>query len=374
MKKILKKSFVRIVMFLNIACIIFLLLSDLAPVLQPVTFWPIALTGIAFPLLAICTLLFMTFWLVVNKKKSLYSLAALLISFPNLATTFPLQFNSDFEVNRPGDDLRILSWNVELMGYNAYDSIEAIRGNKTILSQIKNSNADVLCLQEFFSSIEPGSHYNLIDSIRKTANYPYYYFSRDIPKFDEKFFSGSIIFSRYPIVDSAKILFPEGFAGSVIRAGIAFNHKTIDVFTSRLQSLKFQSKEYRELHQIKTGEIKNLESSKNILQKIRASYSEKVDQTLLIQRMIAKSNRPVIYTGDMNDVPISYAYSAIKGDLKDAWKNKGSGLGRTFRYISPTLRIDQIFYSDFFKAAQVKRIITNASDHYGLLADFSIKK
>lgn len=374
MKRSVEKSLVRIIVFLNICCVILLLISDLAPLANPVSLWPVAVTGIIFPLLAIGTLLFAVFWLIMDRKKSWYSFLALLISFPNLATTFPFQFSHEFELQKPSNTLRVMSWNVELMGYNTADSVEAIRGNKIIFKEIKQSNADVICLQEFFSSVEPGSHYNLIDSIKKTAGYPYYYFSRDIPKFDEKFFSGSIIFSRYPIIDSAKILFPEGFPGSVIRAGILFNNYPIDVFTSRLQSLKFQSKEYRQLHQIKTGEVKDLESSKNILQKIRASYIEKVDQTLLIKRMIAKSRRPTIYTGDMNDVPISHAYNTVKGEMKDAWKSKGSGLGRTFRYISPTLRIDQVFYSNHFKAAQVKTIITNSSDHYGLVADLDIKK
>jgi endonuclease/exonuclease/phosphatase (EEP) superfamily protein YafD len=90
--------------------------------------------------------------------------------------------------------------------------------------------------------------------------------------------------------------------------------------------------------------------------------------------MIHSSKHPVIFTGDMNDVPSSYTYATIKDNLSDAWADKGFGLGRTFRFISPTLRIDYIFFSDFFNVMQAKRIITTSSDHYGLVTDLSIKK
>ncbi|MBK7123675.1 MAG: hypothetical protein IPH68_13225 [Chitinophagaceae bacterium] len=46
--------------------------------------------------------------------------------------------------------------------------------------------------------------------------------------------------------------------------------------------------------------------------------------------------------GDFNDVPNSYTYFTLKGNLQDAFLKKGSGFGRTLNFISPTLRIDYI--------------------------------
>ncbi len=60
--------------------------------------------------------------------------------------------------------------------------------------------------------------------------------------------------------------------------------------------------------------------------------------------------------------------------MYDAWLNKGFGTGRTFKYISPTLRIDYIFYDSNFKNLQTGKIITSGSDHYGLVTDIVLKK
>jgi endonuclease/exonuclease/phosphatase family metal-dependent hydrolase len=60
--------------------------------------------------------------------------------------------------------------------------------------------------------------------------------------------------------------------------------------------------------------------------------------------------------------------------MQDAFLKKGSGIGRTFSSISPTLRIDYIFTDSHFKIKQFNRIVKNYSDHYMLVADMELKK
>ena len=61
--------------------------------------------------------------------------------------------------------------------------------------------------------------------------------------------------------------------------------------------------------------------------------------------------------------------------MSNAWTNKGFGIGKTFKYISPTLRIDHIFFNNYFSETQIKRIISgNESDHYGLISDLQLIK
>ena len=81
----------------------------------------------------------------------------------------------------------------------------------------------------------------------------------------------------------------------------------------------------------------------------------------------------MIFCGDVDDVPNSYAYFTIKGNLDDAFIRRGRGLGRTFRFISPTLRIDYIFADKQLKTKQYTKLDVPFSDHYPLIADFEIK-
>lgn len=376
MTKQLKKIFLKTIFVTNITCALFLLVSNLAPVINPVILWPIGLLGILFPLLLLATFIYLIFWLFIQPKKSSISILVILISIPNIIPSFAFNLSQKFKPVKQSGNIRVVSWNVELMNYNAKDSMTAIKNNAVILKELHDTDADIICLQEFFSAIVPGNHYNLMDSISRTMGYPYYYFSKDYPKFNEKYYSGSIIFSRYKIYDTVKTVFPGLFAGSIIKTGIIINTDTVDIFTTRLQSVRFLSNEYIQLHNIKNGSDSAFIGSKNIIRKLKNGYRQRAEQANTVNKLIAQSTRPVIFAGDLNDVPVSYTYSKVKENLSDAWINKGSGIGRTFKFISPTLRIDHIFYNKFFNASQTNLIITrDASDHFGLISDlFLIKK
>ncbi len=375
MNKPFKIIFLRIVFFCNIFCILVLLVSNAAPYLNPYQWWPVALAGIIFPFLLITTLLFFFFWLPVRPRKAVFSLIAILISIPNISITFGHAISSKFNPIKKNGDIRLLTWNTGLMNYTAPDSNTAILNNAVIFRKLKEADADIICLQEFFTAVVPGNHYNFIDSIAKKMNYPYHYFSFDISKFDGKFYSGSIVFSRYAMIDTQKIDYPKPFYGSIIKAGVIISGDTIDIITTRLQSFQLQHNEYRELNNIKNGIDNGLTGSKNIIYKLRLGYKRRVEQIKMVKGIITKSNRPLIFSGDLNDVPVSYTYSEVRNKLKDAWITKGTGLGRTFVYLSPSLRIDQIFFNVHFRARQVKRIFAEgASDHHALVADLVLEK
>jgi endonuclease/exonuclease/phosphatase family metal-dependent hydrolase len=82
-----------------------------------------------------------------------------------------------------------------------------------------------------------------------------------------------------------------------------------------------------------------------------------------------------VLTGDFNDVPNSYTYFTVNGsNLQDAFLKKGFGIGRTYSYLSPTLRIDYIFTTKDFSILQFNRVVKDYSDHYMLVADMQLKK
>ncbi|RYY71306.1 MAG: hypothetical protein EOO13_03615 [Chitinophagaceae bacterium] len=376
MNSTLKKRLTGSLFIINIGCIVLALLGALAPYADPFKYWPVAIAGLLFPGVIVLVVFFGITWLFIKKKRALYSLTTMLICIPAVYITFGIHPFSSFSEPKDKAALRVLSWNVGLMNYTETDTIVAIKNNITIFQKIKATNADVVCLQEFFSEIVPGHHYNIMDSLARNLGYPYYYFSRDVAKVDGNFFSGSIIFSRHKIVDSSRSVFPLTglYAGSIIRTGILMDKDTINVYTSRLQLMRFQGDEYQELHNIKTVSGNTISDTKSMIGKLRFGYHFLSQQADFIRAVLDSSQRPYLFAGDLNNIPLSYTYGKVKADLNDAWANKGRGFGRTFQYISPTLRLDHFFYDDHFKLLQIKRILEEGeTDHHGLLVDMTIK-
>lgn len=375
MKKSIKKTILRVIFFCNICCILVLLASNTAPYLNPYKWWPLAITGIFFPFLAIAAFFFFLFWLPIRPRKAGFSLIAILISIPNIILTFGSPFSLSFKQAKEKGDLRILTWNTGLMNYTAPDNNTAIRNNGVIFRKLKEADADIVCLQEFFTAVAPGNDFNYIEFIAKTMNYPYHYFSFDVPKFGGNAYFGSIIFSRYAIADTQELQYPKPFYGSIIKAGVIISGDTIDVITTRLQSVHFERNEYVQLNNIISGTDSGFTGTRNIINKLQLGYKRRIEQVKLLNEVIGKSTHPLLFTGDLNDVPVSYTYAEVRNELNDAWIKKGSGFGRTFAYISPTLRIDQIFFNDHFRARQVNRIFgEGVTDHYALVADLVLKK
>jgi len=96
-------------------------------------------------------------------------------------------------------------------------------------------------------------------------------------------------------------------------------------------------------------------------------------QSSRVKAAVDKSPYPVIICGDFNDVPNSYAYNTIGKGLKNTFEQKGTGIGRTFYGISPTLRIDDIFVDKRFTVEQFLRIKKNLSDHFPIITDLYYK-
>ncbi|MEJ7626053.1 MAG: endonuclease/exonuclease/phosphatase family protein [Ferruginibacter sp.] len=366
MKNKLRKTFFKLLLFGNIILVILLLLSNLAPFLDPVTWWSISLLGLGFPVFLILTAAYILPWLFIRPKYSYLSLAAILISIPAFLNSFALNKTRDFNIEKPMGSIRVVTWNVGMI-FTSGDTVNGIKQNKIIFDKIKELNADVVCMQEFFTPIVLGNHYYLRDSVIYKLGYPYHYFSKDGPYF------GSIIFSKFQMVDTLRSVFANP-RGAVIKTSLLINNDTVDIFTSRLQSVNFRSNEYEAIDNIKKADNKVFGGVINILKKLKYGYRERAGQVDKIDSLIKKTNRPVIFAGDLNDVPTGYAYSKIKNNMTDVWLNKGFGSGRTFKYISPTLRIDYIFLHDQFKNIQTGKIITSGSDHYGIVTDCILRK
>jgi endonuclease/exonuclease/phosphatase family metal-dependent hydrolase len=369
----------------NILLILLFLFSCITPYLHPGKWWFTGFMGLVFPFLLGALLLFALFWLVVSPRKSLYSLLALLLGFGNISSLVAFRLPQAFPTQKDSTVIRVMDWNLRyFVPFNQakFNQAELLQNMDSILDEIRTYKPDLVCFQEFFSDGE-NSKNDALRILTKDMGYGYHYFSRDQVHW-RTIISGTAIFSRYPIIQSRKIPFPneiEEGTESTIFADVLVGRDTVRVATLHLQSFRFMPRDYQSLGMIKNQKDKNLEESRKILRKMRNTFYLHGEQSDFVRRELDKSPYPLIVTGDLNNVPNSYAYLTIRGKGRDTFLEKGSGIGKTFTSASsrfmgklPTLRIDYIFTDPAIVTKEFKIINKQLSDHYGIMADLKLPK
>ncbi|MCW3092680.1 MAG: endonuclease/exonuclease/phosphatase family protein [Ferruginibacter sp.] len=368
MRAALAKHFGTTFKAINIFIVLVYLLACLIPILPAGEFWMISVLGLGFPVLALVVAFFSIGWLMVRSKWFLLSLVALVLSWQQLSAIAGLNAKRTFTLSKPKETLRVLTWNVSSWGETNKSPVNKFENPVLMIDLIRKQQADVICLQECWDKKNQRSKYGKLQEL-KDMGYCYSYFVKTV-KENVNYKSGVAILSKYPITDTAKFSYgKDDFAEHLIYADVQFNQQKIRVFTTHLQSVRFDEAEYTALRKIKRTDETGLKDSRTIVRKLRDAYEFRATEAELVQQKLKESPYPVIICGDFNDVPNSYTYFTIKGDLQDAFLKKGTGLGRTFQYLSPTLRIDYILVDKNYKVKQYNRIKVPYSDHYPVIAD-----
>ncbi len=361
----------RVLVLINYGVVFVFLLACLAPYLDPQSWWFISFLGMLFPFLLLAVAGFFAWWLFVKRKYAWISAIALLLGIKSISVFYAFNFPTGFKKEKDPNSIRIATWNVARFIEMKRNNNKGSQTRRKMLAEIKQVNADIVCLQEFFHSYDAAFYQNL-DYIRDSLKYPYHYYSHDID--GDKHFTGNAIFSRFPIIDSGLIRYPRPtLPEALMHADIRLRNRIIRVYTTHLQSLQLGKTDYERIERIKGGDEGLVSNSKTIFSKVKKGVVNRKIQTDIIKQVLGDSPYPVIFCGDLNDIPNSYTYFKIRGEMQDAFLKKGFGIGRTFSAISPTLRIDFIFADRRFRINQFRRIAKNYSDHYMLVSDIELK-
>lgn len=349
----------RILLVLNILVGLGLWLCCLSTRFEPYD-WPMfSLLGLAFPVFLLADILFTIPWLIVNYRRAWVPWAILLPCLGYALDYCPISLNSQ----APEDCIKILSWNTGNFGshYQAAEGEEKT-GKDLTTEYIRNSNADIICLQE--SGIWDAA-------ITEFTN------DMDSLGYHNDRYLGCYLYTRFPILESDTLRYDTHTENGVRGNGSKWYKLLVGKDTILLVNNHLESNRLRE--EVKNQYVETLDkpdyvqikkSGRTIGSQLMYSTSLRGHQADSLV-MLAKrfKNLPIIMCGDFNDTPISYTYQRVNRILKSAFRESGNGIGISFNERGFWVRIDHLFISRHWKSynTQIDNSI-NASDHYPLVS------
>jgi endonuclease/exonuclease/phosphatase family metal-dependent hydrolase len=347
----------KLMVFLNILAVLALLGSYAALFIDPRTFWPPAFAGLAYPVILAVNILFVLLWLLTWKKYVFLSLLPILAGWTQLMALVPFHF-SDPEAPSE-NDIRVVTYNIH--GFN-YIKDENVNTQERIIGLLRSEKPAIVCFQEF-KPRGMATLQSLGDSIGLSSFYQKNYLEYR----NTEVIYGMIIYSRYPILQSG-YLRDERNRVFAIWAEVQSGNEKFRIYNCHLVSVRFGSKEYSFYEDLKNQETEKLDLKEgvfNILKKLKRAFILRSEQTEKLVSSIKKSPYPVILAGDFNDSPFSYCFHSLTRELKDSYREAGSGWrGNTFAGQFPSFRIDHIMHSGKFRAVAYKKFMSEFSDHY----------
>ena len=149
--------------------------------------------------------------------------------------------------------------------------------------------------------------------------------------------------------------------------------KTISVCVVHLRSFMLTDEDKAVIEEATEKKSWGIDISNSFIYKLNKAYILRAAEAERAASVLSKIQHPIIVCGDFNDLPYSYTYKTIKGNLKDAFASNGLGLGRSYNQIFPTLRIDYVFYdADHLSPIAFKTPKTTYSDHNPIVVNFKI--
>lgn|SRR5690606_8019010 len=322
----------------NMLTAFLLLISFILPYLPPKNFPTLSLLSLVVSLLIIVNIFFAIYWAIQFRRRFFVSFTVLLISY--------FYFNVFYEVSSEGDasqyknTLNVLSYNVRL--FNAYEKNPETDASKIISEILTKENPDVVFVQEYYKP-------NKIDF--SAFPYKYVHFKSEKAKL------GHAFFSKYPLVNTGAFDFEETY-NNTLYADVVKGTDTIRIYNVHLQSLGIIPR------------VSFLQDSDNekLRKRVSKAFEKQQGQVEAILEHKQKTKHPVIICGDFNNTPFSFSYRKLKDGMQDAFRERGNGLGTTFKFEKFPMRIDYIFASEGLDVISFESMEKTFSDHYPVRA------
>ncbi len=248
--------------------------------------------------------------------------------------------SSEGDASQYKNTLNVLSYNVRL--FNAYEKKPNTDAKKIISEILIDEKPDVVCVQEYYKP-------NNIDF--SAYRYQYIHFKSKKAKL------GHAIFSKYPLINTGGFDFEDTY-NNTLYADVVKGTDTLRIYSVHLQSLGIIPR------------VSFLQESDNekLRKRVSSAFEKQQSQVAAILEHKQKTTHPVMVCGDFNNTPFSYSYRKLKDGMQDAFRERGNGLGTTFKFEKFPMRIDYIFASKGLDIISFDTMKKTFSDHYAVRA------
>jgi len=310
-----------------------------------------ALLVYALPLFIIANVVMLAYWLIRRSWHwAVIPALTILCCIPYMGTI--VQIGSQPKDADAKAGIKVATYNVAMFGRETTGFIA-----QDILAEMRRQKVEVFCIQEY--NDRSGDQ---INSEKYKDYFPYVAQGRH----------DMMIFSRYPIIRHKTIKF-DMTNNSAMWADIDVNGHPFRVYNVHLETTGINGTLHRAAKQRMLGF--NLQENR-LFSSLYGNYTMEMvvraRQAETIAQEIRNSKTPAIVCGDFNDVPYSYVYNTILGDLVDGFKECGHGWMYTFRGGKKTVRIDYIFHDKALKGLDYYRHGLTYSDHFPVFMKLEI--
>lgn len=326
-----------------------LLFSYLLPYIPPVKFALLSVLSLGVPMLILINVIFLLYWLFKLKRQLLLSLIVLLIGFNHLTSIYEISSGGDENKTSTEGELQVMSYNVR------HFNQEKIYGHEGKIAEevaglMREEDPDIVAFQEYYSeegAVKQVFPHNYIKMKTKSAEF------------------GLAIFSKFPIIKTQSLNFPSRSNNNAVYADIVVNKDTLRVINVHFQSFS----EKPDMDNIQS------EHSKRVFLGMGQTFAIQQQQMEMVLDVIYDTSYKVILMGDFNNTAYSYIYRKLRSagfGLNDAYKEEGSGFGRTFNFDYFPLRIDYIMAGDKLEVTSFEVIEALYSDHFPIKAGLKL--
>ncbi len=332
--------------------------------ISPASTWWLSLLTLAAPVIVIATILVFLYNAAKLKWIALIPFIVLLFGIGKIDGQFNLLFFKDY--NNSKGNIKILSHNVRVFADdkwgNALDST---------INFVMEEKPNIVAFQEFYTS----NKFDLttVDNLMKGYRYSTVdYFHKDAKKG-----IGLAIFSKYEIVNKGSKIFYGDYCG-MQWADLAINRDTVRVFNIHLNSnmitreeTKMLSQGLKDINPLFKDSAAGDTKIANMIKRFKSNVIERSFHSDTLAQIIASSPFASVVCGDINDVPFSYCYNTIKGDLNDSYSLKGDLYGYSYNRLHKFLKIDYIFTPENYVVHNYKSHHVSYSDHNPIIIEIS---
>jgi len=324
--------------------------------LPPYRFALAAIICLAIPLVLIFHIIWLSFWMKKGFENIWGSLISLIIGIPFIMASIGFSFPAEHE-----GEIHVLSYN--LHGYRVKYNLRSMTERQAFVKWTIDHHAPIKVFQEFYTH----RGHQTMDSYKQMTAAGYNGYFEPLTINNRNHDIGLAIFSKYPIINTGKLLDNSPSLNNIIFADLVINADTIRIYNAHFQSMGIDP-----AHVMETEEFKN--RYKQLKQQLENGAVERAKQINIAVEHAKNSPYPVLFAGDFNDTPYSYSYRKFRSAFNNAFEQKGNGLGFSMNSRLFFLRIDNIFMSDELTthSFETKREV-KYSDHFPLEASFRFR-